>query len=60
MHPNIPIAKEHWFTTVLRRLQLMVMTLIAPEFAILWAMRQYFSACSLARKYRSVFVRNCS
>ena len=57
MHPNIPNAEENWFT---RRLQLMAMALIAPELVILWAMRQYFSAHSLAKKYRSVFVCNCS
>jgi hypothetical protein len=60
MHPNIPNAEENWFTTVSRRLQLMAMALIAPELVILWAMRQYFSARSLAKKYRSVFVCNCS
>jgi hypothetical protein len=60
MHPNIPNAEENWFTTVLRRLQLMVMALIAPELVILWEMRQYFAARSLAKKYRSVFVCNCS
>jgi hypothetical protein len=60
MHPNIPNAEENWFGTVLRRLQLMIMALIAPELVILWAMRQYFSARSLVKKYKSVFVCNCS
>jgi hypothetical protein len=60
MHPNIPNAEENWFTTVLRRLQLMVMALIAPEIVILWAMRQWFAARALAKKHKSMFVCNHS
>jgi hypothetical protein len=60
MHPNIPNAKESWLTTVSRRLQLMVMALIAPELVILWAMRQWFAARALAKKHKSMFVCNRS
>jgi len=59
VHPNIPNAEEKWFTTALRRLQLMVMALIAPEIVILWAMRQWMAARSLAKKHKSMFVCNC-
>jgi hypothetical protein len=58
VHPNIPNAEDKWFTTALRRLQLMVMALIAPEFVILWAMRQWLAACSLAKEHKSAFVCN--
>ena len=54
VHPNIPNAEEKWFTTALRRLQLMVMALIAPEFVILWAMWQWLAARTLAKKHKSV------
>jgi hypothetical protein len=59
VHPNIPNAEEKWSMTALRRLQLMVMALIAPEFIILWAMRQCFAACSLVKRHKSMFVCNC-
>ena len=59
VHPNIPDAEEKWFTTALRRLQLLMMALIAPEFMIIWAMRQWFAARSLAKKYKGVFSCNC-
>jgi hypothetical protein len=59
VHPNIPNAEDKWFMTALRRLQLMVMALIAPEFVILWAMRQWLAARTLAKEHKSAFVCNC-
>jgi hypothetical protein len=59
VHPNIPNAEDKWFTTALRRLKLMVMALIAPELVILWAMRQWVAARSLAKEHKSVFDCNC-
>ena len=59
VHPNIPQAEEKWFTAVLRRLQIMVMALIAPELVISWAMRQWLAARSLAKDNQSMLVCNC-
>jgi hypothetical protein len=59
VHPNLPNAEEKWFMTALRRLQLMVMALIAPELVILWAMRQWVAAHSLAKRHKGVLVDNC-
>ena len=56
VHPNIPDAEETWFTGGLRRLQLMVIAVIAPEMVIMWALRQWLAAHKLAKKYKSVFV----
>jgi hypothetical protein len=57
VHPNIPNAEDKWFT--LRRLQLMVMALIAPEMVIIWAMRQWVAARALAKEHKSMLVCNC-
>ncbi|KDR78848.1 hypothetical protein GALMADRAFT_118323 [Galerina marginata CBS 339.88] len=51
IHPNIPAPCEIWWKISRRRLELMFWTLIAPELTILWAMRQWYGARSLAREY---------
>jgi hypothetical protein len=57
IHPNIPSPDDKWFTLALRRLQFMVMGLIAPELVIVWAIRQWFVARKLAKKHhKSAFV----
>ena len=53
MHPNIPGPYEARSRLVLRRIGLMVLGLLVPELVIMWAMRQWFGARKLARKYRS-------
>jgi|SRR5712672_1648072 len=40
MHPNIQCPDERWPRTALRRAGLMLLTLIAPEAVIGWALRQ--------------------
>lgn len=56
VHPNIPAPDEKWHTVALRRFQITVMALVAPELVILWAIRQRIMARKLAKEYRSVFV----
>jgi hypothetical protein len=51
VHPNIPGPDQKWSAIALRRLQLMVMAVIAPELVIMWAVQQWFVARRLARKY---------
>ncbi|KDR77194.1 hypothetical protein GALMADRAFT_139208 [Galerina marginata CBS 339.88] len=51
VHPNIPPSGEKWWRTGLRRLELMMWALIAPELIITWAMRQWFGARTMVRKY---------
>ena len=44
VHPNIPGPKESWWRIYLRRLELMLWTLLAPEMIISWALRQWLGA----------------
>ncbi|KDQ49518.1 hypothetical protein JAAARDRAFT_42852 [Jaapia argillacea MUCL 33604] len=52
-HPNVPGPKETSFEITLRRIRIMVMALITPELVIVWAMRQWFVAGRIARKYKA-------
>lgn len=56
VHPNIPGPDETTLMIMLRRLKLMLMALLAPEFVVVWAMRQWFVAYRLKKKYRSTSV----
>ncbi|KAG1886600.1 hypothetical protein F4604DRAFT_1951256 [Suillus subluteus] len=49
IHPNIPSPEDSNFRILLRRLGIMLMTLIAPELIVTWAMRQWFSARRVTR-----------
>ncbi|KAG6915238.1 hypothetical protein DXG01_012570 [Tephrocybe rancida] len=49
VHPNIPRPNER---PIFRRLKIVALALIAPEIIVLWALRQWVSSRSLARKYR--------
>ncbi|KAG7447852.1 uncharacterized protein BT62DRAFT_1075177 [Guyanagaster necrorhizus] len=53
IHPNVPgphLMKRGWFfTSVLRRTELMIVTIFAPEVITIWALRQYFAARSIRR-----------
>ncbi|KDR77186.1 hypothetical protein GALMADRAFT_434880 [Galerina marginata CBS 339.88] len=51
VHPNIPPSEESWWKSSMRRFELMFWGLIAPEMIILWAMRQWYSAREIAKKY---------
>jgi hypothetical protein len=52
VHPNIPGPKDEWPTVVLRRVGIMLAALIAPEFILVWAIRQRDLAHDLANKHR--------
>ncbi|KDR77202.1 hypothetical protein GALMADRAFT_139214 [Galerina marginata CBS 339.88] len=52
VHPNIPPSTEGWWKTALRRLELMVWALIAPELIILWATRQWYAARTMVKMYQ--------
>ncbi|EDQ99279.1 uncharacterized protein LACBIDRAFT_316764 [Laccaria bicolor S238N-H82] len=51
VHPNMPGPDEKCWKTVLRRLELMLWSLICPEMIICWACRQWFAARSLCDEY---------
>ncbi|KDR79408.1 hypothetical protein GALMADRAFT_1239042 [Galerina marginata CBS 339.88] len=50
VHPNIPPPNEKWYMRPLRRLELMIWAILAPELMILWAMRQWFGARKLVNR----------
>ncbi|SJL13744.1 uncharacterized protein ARMOST_17192 [Armillaria ostoyae] len=51
IHPNVPgpkLMEQGWFfTSVLRRTELMIVTVFAPEVITIWAFRQFFVARSI-------------
>ena len=53
VHPNIPGPEERWIKIASRRVGIMLMAIIAPEVVMTWALRQWFTARRLARKYKS-------
>ncbi|KAG1730065.1 hypothetical protein EDB19DRAFT_1390966 [Suillus lakei] len=53
IHTNIPSMDEGRVAITTRRLFLMVVALIAPEFIITWATRQFFSARTAAKEYNA-------
>ncbi|KAH9959115.1 hypothetical protein BC827DRAFT_1344270 [Russula dissimulans] len=52
VHPNIPSPEEGWPRVTLRRVGLMLATLVVPEAIITWALRQRVAAGKLAKEYR--------
>jgi len=56
VHPNIPCRGKGWFQLMLRRLDLMFWSIIAPEFVVGWAMRQWYGARVLENKYQGTFL----
>lgn len=53
IRPNMPNPGEHWTAGALRRLQFLVLGLIAPELLTTWALRQWI----VARKIRAEYQR---
>lgn len=49
MHPNLPGPNEKWSTITLRRSQLTLIALIAPEIVVMFAMRQRIAAEKLKK-----------
>ncbi|KAF8588771.1 hypothetical protein K439DRAFT_1629357 [Ramaria rubella] len=52
IHPNIPDPDEGRFRIALRRLEMFVVALIAPELVVAWAMRQWVAARMIAKQHR--------
>ncbi|KAH9952477.1 hypothetical protein BC827DRAFT_1380301 [Russula dissimulans] len=52
VHPNIPGPDEGWPRVTMRRVGLMLATLVVPEAIIAWALRQRFAAGKLAEKHK--------
>jgi len=52
VHPNIPGPDERWPRVAIRRVGLMLATLVVPEAIIAWAWRQRLAARKLAREYK--------
>lgn len=52
VHPNIPAPRTKEWHVGLKRLELMVWTIIAPEMMIFWAIRQWVGARKLAKRYK--------
>ena len=51
MHPNIPASNEGWIKNNLRRIEMMLWALVAPELVINWAVRQWIGARRLQRTF---------
>ncbi|KAH9961583.1 hypothetical protein BC827DRAFT_1082488, partial [Russula dissimulans] len=52
VHPNIPSPDEGWPRVTIRRVGLMLATLVVPEAIIAWALRQRMAAGQLAEEYK--------
>ena len=52
VHPNIPGPDESRLKVFLRRLELMFWAVIAPEYIITWALRQWTGARRLEKFYK--------
>jgi hypothetical protein len=52
VHPNIPSANAKWWRTGLIRLELMLWTILSPEFVIYWAIRQWIGARQIQKRYK--------
>ncbi|KAG1836043.1 hypothetical protein DFJ58DRAFT_749954, partial [Suillus subalutaceus] len=63
IHPDIP-GKDEWVAgTALRRLVLMLVAFLAPEFVVAWAVLQFFHARQVAKDFndgvKRAKARNC-
>ncbi|KAF9557973.1 hypothetical protein CPC08DRAFT_692672 [Agrocybe pediades] len=52
VHPNLPSPADGKVKITLRRIELMLFTIIAPELVILWAVNQWSCARSVEKKYK--------
>ncbi|KAK7028221.1 hypothetical protein VNI00_014911 [Paramarasmius palmivorus] len=52
IHPNIPVPGTHSAVAVYQNVELMVVALLAPEFMILWAMRQREKAKRVREQFK--------
>ncbi|KAF9563332.1 hypothetical protein CPC08DRAFT_661932 [Agrocybe pediades] len=51
VHPNMPGINDNKLMVWLRRLELMIWAILAPEMIIFWSLRQWLGARRLAKKY---------
>lgn len=51
IHPNVPGPKETTSSLFLRKIKIFLVALIAPEWMVVWAFRQYLSA----RRYTTLY-----
>ncbi|TFK35042.1 hypothetical protein BDQ12DRAFT_326889 [Crucibulum laeve] len=52
IHPNIPDPTDSWWSITKTRIKVMIYAVIVPECVLLWALRQWFGARYIARKYK--------
>ena len=50
LHLNIPAPDDGLFKIAFRKVGTMILVVLAPEFVVLWAVRQFFSARRIAKR----------
>jgi len=55
MHPNIPPPNESVLHMVLKRIKLMLWTLLVPELILIWAVKQWLAAGYIAGMFKGPF-----
>ncbi|KIJ63939.1 hypothetical protein HYDPIDRAFT_112418 [Hydnomerulius pinastri MD-312] len=50
VHRNIPGPNQSWFSGVLEKAKVVVLTLLAPEWVLAWAIRQFLKSRDLAKR----------
>jgi hypothetical protein len=53
IHPNMPAPREHWASKSWRKMKLVVLGLIAPEYIMLLALNQRFNAKNVQKLAQS-------
>jgi len=51
VHPNLPHPNDSQYRRLLRRVKLMLWAIITPELIVFWAMRQWYGARQMERKF---------
>ncbi|KAJ7729912.1 hypothetical protein B0H16DRAFT_1893702 [Mycena metata] len=52
LHQNVPDPNLGWFSLLMRKLRMMLVTIIAPEFVVGFAARQFASARNISKKFK--------
>jgi len=52
IHPNIPPRNEGPILSLLRRIKLIVLTLVVPELMLIWAYRQWALATDIGELFK--------
>lgn len=55
VHPNVPFCKEDSWTILRRRAFLMFFSIIAPEFMVIWAFKQWRGAKMITKAVNEAF-----